>query len=154
MHYSKHSLSLWFLRNQESQTYNTAKETFIAQDKAQEFLSSILNPTKIKLSILAKHGFSKDQWAEVMERATHFWFSPDSKEEICNQEIKTALYHLPIINDPYYSYEMFTGNLCSQVKNYKIEQFRESKPFLYTLTDERYLEIDNYIKSFLPFYKN
>lgn len=89
--------------NYAHRTYPTtphfsATTLFDLQTRAKKYLDKRYKTARIHADVLAKHGFTHDEWAEVLRNAGSFYFVPDDRITACNREMRQRIGRLPIIN--------------------------------------------------------
>ena len=130
--FSKLALTLWYLHEIKKQNTATAIQIYKAQEEAKKYLDDTQNLHKLRDQIIKRQGFTKKAWREVLEASRHFWFGPDHAMNKCNQAVKEIFNRYPHINQPSYSWGIFSGNLHNRVARGTIQVIK-GKPFQYWL---------------------
>lgn len=130
--FSKLALTLWYLHEIEHQNTATALQIYHAQKPAKAYLDETQKLHKLRDQIIRRQGFTKRAWLDVLEQSRHFWFGPDHAMKRCNKAVQEIFNRYPHINEPSYSWGIFSGNLHARVARGTIQVIK-GKPFQYWL---------------------
>ena len=93
-----------YLHRVKGQSSFTAKDTctYGQGTDAQRWFNDHIDPNVLtkKLTIIYDHGFTADEWNNVITRSHTFYFCPTDAMNKCNLAIKQLFRHVMIANEP------------------------------------------------------
>jgi hypothetical protein len=88
-------------------------------------------------AIIKRHGFTHDQWAEVLANSRSFYFCPDNETRACNDELAKLFRPVLFINSPPGHMNGYVRQLVNQARKRKTPVLeyvtRDKPPFTYRI---------------------
>ena len=149
-YFSRAQLTLYYAKTQEGKHNLKQTEIFMMGATASKWWDSQIPKHKIEelKQIKLDHGFTEEDWDDIMIKSGSFYFAPTEQQRKCNKAIREWTKGIITTNGSYYSQEVFSGNLLRQVKRGSIKRFKHGDGvYRYYLADYMVEAIETRIKS-------
>ena len=100
-----------------------------------------------RLKILKDHGFTEDEWKEILQASGSFYFTPPEGADACNKDIRELLQvNTVLMNGVTYSSSVHSGHLMTQIKRGTMHRQKIKGVYRYYLPRHIFNAIDKRIK--------